>query len=92
MSTLNFRKDISKPGLYPKRKEDDQRPEGKCYADVLGMFSLEKRRLEIHMVAVFKYLRLCHEEDGQTFSQAFSLWLELFSSGRGFLRKWQSFL
>lgn len=70
MSTLNFRKDISKLGhiQIEKKMVRSQKENFTQKFKGLGMFSLEKRRLWRYMAAVFRYLRGCHEDDGQTFS------------------------
>ena len=46
----------------------------------LGIFSLEKRRLKGEMIALFKYLKCCHTEEGQ---DLFSILPECRTRNRG---------
>ena len=58
--------------------------ETKSYEDrlkELSMFSLEKRRLRGDMIALFKYLKGCHTEEGQ---DLFSIHLECRMQNHGF--------
>ena len=47
----------------------------------LGMFSLQKRRLRGDMIALFKYLKGCHTEEGQ---DLFSIHPECRTQNHGF--------
>ena len=66
----HFKKDADK--LERVQRRATRKPYGERL-NKLGMFSLEKRRLREDMIALFKYLKGCHTEEGQ---DLFSILLE----------------
>ncbi|CAM5146598.1 unnamed protein product [Natator depressus] len=66
-----FRKDVDKSERIQRRATEmikgleNMTCEGRL--KILGLFSLEKRRLRGHMITVLKYIKGCYKEEGEIF-------------------------